>query len=89
MTSRTTARFRKLFKELPPRIQRQARRAFRVFQQNPRHPSLRFKSIHPSQPIYSVRIGIGYRAVGLREREDMIWYWIGSHADYDREIECH
>ena len=87
MTSRTTDRFRKLFKQLPPHIQRQARRAFRVFQKNPRHPSLRFKRVHPSQPIYSVRIGIGWRAVGVREGEDMIWYWIGSHADYDREVE--
>ncbi len=32
----------------------------------------------------SVRIGIGYRALGVRKGEEIIWFWIGSHADYDR-----
>jgi hypothetical protein len=35
------------------------------------------------QPIYSVRIGIGYRALGLREEDRVFWFWIGSHAEYD------
>ena len=37
-----------------------------------------------TQPIYSVCIGAGYRAVGVREGEEMIWFWIGSHADCDQ-----
>jgi mRNA-degrading endonuclease RelE of RelBE toxin-antitoxin system len=80
----TSARFRKAFSELPDRIQRQARQAFRQFQQNPNHPSLGFKQVHPSRPIYSVRIGLGFRAIGIRENNEIIWFWIGSHADYDR-----
>jgi len=55
--------------------------------ENPQHPSLRFKSIHPTRPIYSVRIGMDYRAVGIRDGSDMIWYWIGSHAEYDKLIQ--
>jgi hypothetical protein len=35
------------------------------------------------QPVYSVRIGIGYRALGLREADTVSWFWIGSHAEYD------
>ena len=53
-----------MFSELPAEVQRQARRAYRIFQQNPNQPSLRFKPVHPTRPIYSVRIGAGYRAVG-------------------------
>jgi hypothetical protein len=45
---------------------------------------LRFKQVHPSQPIFSVRITRGYRAVGKRDRLGMLWFWIGSHADYDK-----
>jgi hypothetical protein len=81
--SHTTAQFRKLFASLPTEVQRQARRAYRIFRQNPNHPSLRFKPVHPTQPIYSVRISQDYRAVGILEGDDIVWYWIGSHGDYD------
>jgi hypothetical protein len=84
VTSRTTAQFRRAFAELPPEVQRQARRAYRLFRQNPNHPSLRFKPVHPRRPIYSVRISPDYRAVGILEGDEIIWFWIGSHADYDR-----
>ncbi len=86
MTSRTTARFRRAFRDLPERVQRQARQAYSLFRQNEQHPSLRFKQVHPRMPIYSVRIGLDYRALGVREGDDIVWFWIGSHADYDRLV---
>jgi hypothetical protein len=82
--SRTTAGFRRAFSELPDSVQKQAREAYRRFKQDPWHPSLRFKPIHPSLPIYSVRIGKGYRAVGQKDSEGVVWFWIGSHAEYDK-----
>jgi hypothetical protein len=84
VTSRTTANFRRRFATLPARIQEEARRAYRLFQTDPDHPSLRYKPVHPKRPIYSVRVGRDYRAVGIREENEMIWFWIGPHADYDR-----
>jgi mRNA-degrading endonuclease RelE of RelBE toxin-antitoxin system len=82
--SRTTPRFRKALAALPSQIQEQAREAYRQFQRDPWHPGLRFKKVHPTLPIYSARVGLGYRAVGLREENDtVVWYWIGSHAEYD------
>ena len=66
------------------RIKRQVRRAYRLFKQNPHHPTLHFKKVHPSERIWSVRIAGGYRAVGVRADDEIVWYWIGSHADYDR-----
>lgn len=84
MISHTTARFRKAYSQLPAQIRKQAREAYKLFQQNPRHPSLHFKQVHSTRPIYSVRASLDYRAVGIRDGETIIWFWIGSHADYDR-----
>lgn len=61
MNSHITDKFRKAFAELPADVQKQARQAYRLFKENPHHPSLRFKAIHPTRPIYSVRIGMDYR----------------------------
>jgi hypothetical protein len=84
VNSRTSARFRLAFRRLPGRVQRRARAAYRLFERDPFHPSLRFKLVHTSRPIYSVRIGLAYRALGVREDDEIIWFWIGSHTDYDR-----
>lgn len=83
MKSRTTTQFRKMFANLPLSIQEQTRQAYRQFQQNPNYPSLRFKKIHPTLSIYSVRINKDYRAVGQLEGDTVIWFWVGSHAEYD------
>ena len=86
MKSHITADFRKAYRKLPREVRHQAQKNYRLFRENPAHPSLRFKSIHPSKPYYSVRASLGYRAVGIRDGEVMIWFWIGSHTDYDRLI---
>jgi hypothetical protein len=87
LRSRTTARFRVAFEALPDEVQRRAWTAFVLWQENALHPSLRFKQVHATQPIYSVRVGLGWRALGLRDGDAMIWFWIGSHADYDHLLE--
>jgi hypothetical protein len=69
---------------LPDNAQRQARRAYRLFGRDPDHPSLRFKQVHSKEPVFSVRIGLHYRAVALRHRDELVWFWIGTHADYDQ-----
>lgn len=87
MTSRTTRRFRELLAALPASVQQQAREAYRRFQADPSHPGLRFKQVHSPPPTYSVRVGIGYRAVGVLDGDTIIWFWIGSHADYDHLLD--
>jgi len=84
--SHRTERFRAALQELPERVQRSARRAYRTFQKSPDHPSLQFKQVHPTRPIFSARVALGYRALCVREGDDVIWFWIGSHADYDRLV---
>ncbi len=86
MKSLATPRFWKIYAGLPEHVLRQARFAYRLCRENPQHPGLRFKKVHAMQPIYSVRIGLGYRAVGSLEGDTIIWFWIGSHAVYDRLV---
>ncbi len=87
MNSRTTKRFRELFASLPTHVQRHARQAYRFFQGDPTHPGLHFKQVHSVPPTYSARVGIGYRAVGVVDGDTVTWFWIGSHAEYDRLLQ--
>lgn len=87
MTSQVTRDFLDRFRRLPTEVQELARRAYKLWRDNPRHPSLRFKRIHGTEQLYSVRIGLGWRALGLLDDETITWFWIGSHADYDMLIE--
>lgn len=82
MISHTTERFRKAFANLPKEIQHQAKDAYKQFRHDPFYPSLRFKRIHSAKPIYSVRINIECRAVGVQNENEIVWFWIGLHNDY-------
>jgi hypothetical protein len=85
MISRINEDFRVLLRALPLEARRQARAAYLQFKRDPYHPSLRFKRVSNRAPIYSARVGHGYRVLGLREKDDsIIWFWIGTHAEYDK-----
>ena len=78
MRSYTTRQFRRLFASLPRQVQHQARQAYRLFRKDPAHPGLHFKRVHPDPPMYSARVGIGYRAVGVLDGDAIAWFWIGA-----------
>jgi hypothetical protein len=82
--SRTTRQFWKQFERLPANIQNQARETYKLWLEYPDYPSLEYKQVHNTEPIYSVRIGIHYRAVGVKHDDYMLWFWIGTHAAYDK-----
>lgn len=84
MESQTNRQFRDLFAGLPTEIKQNVRKAYALFRENSNHPSLQFKKVHASEPIFSVRVTLDYRAVGLRHNDLMIWFWIGNHADYEK-----
>lgn len=84
MISRTTEKFRALFVLLPNTIKTQAKEAYQQFKSDSYHPSLQFKRVHSSKPIYSVRINLDYRAVGIIQDNEVIWFWIGSHSVYEK-----
>jgi hypothetical protein len=83
MRSRTSKRFRTELDHLPRSVRRQARRAYERFAVNPHHSSLQFRQVHAVLPVYSARVGLQYRAVGLVDGDEVVWFWIGTHADYD------
>ena len=83
MNSFLLPQFLELYRALPESFRQQVRQAYSLFQQDPHHPGLRFRLVHPTCPIFSARVGLRYRAVGIREGDDITWFWIGSHADYD------
>jgi len=84
MRSHTEARFWKCYDQLPAAVQRDADEAYQLWRSTPYHPSLQFKRVDPRDPIYSVRVSRGYRALGWFEGGTIIWFWIGNHDEYLR-----
>lgn len=71
------------YEKLPKDIQNLADRNFELLKQNQSHPSLHFKKVGR---FWSVRVGLKYRAIAVESAHGCIWFWIGSHADYDKMI---
>ena len=84
MRSFTRSSFWDAYRLLPSRVKQQARNAYILFQGNPNHPILNFKRVGRRRLVFSVRVSAGYRALGVMEQNDIIWFWIGSHQEYDR-----
>jgi hypothetical protein len=75
MISRATADFWACFERPPGNVQATATAAYALWSANPRHPSLHFKPVPSAQEdVWSVRIGIHWRALGVREGDVMIWF---------------
>jgi len=76
-------RFWDHYHSLPAAIRKLADDNFVLLKSNPQHPSLHFKKVGR---FHSVRIGRKYRTVGVLRDQDIVWFWIGTHADYDQII---
>jgi hypothetical protein len=69
------------YRQLLSNIRTLADKNFQLLKADPKHPSLHFKKI---DRLWSVRVGAHYRALGLDRPEGVVWFWIGSHAEYDK-----
>jgi len=76
-----TPAFWEAYDRLPEQIQKLADGNFDLLKQDPRHPSLHFKRVGR---FWSARVGASWRALAVSDGDDIIWFWIGSHADYDK-----
>lgn len=76
-------RFWTLYKALPADVRDLADKNFALLKSDPRHPSLHFKKIGT---VWSARVGDHYRALGTEVKEGIYWFWIGTHAEYDRIV---
>ena len=86
MKSATLPSFWSAYARLDENIKRSARKTYRLWAENPFHPSLRFKCVNRDEDIWSVRISRGYRALGILENDTVTWFWVGSHDDYERSF---
>ena len=84
MKSATLPSFWAAYEPLDESAKRAARKAYRLWAENPFHPSLHFKCINMQESVWSVRVTRSYRAVGILEGDAVTWFWIGSHDEYER-----
>jgi hypothetical protein len=84
MTHRATPRFWACYRGLPAEVQRLADRDYELLQADPRHPSLHLKKVGA---FWSVRVGLHYRALAVEDGADLLWVWIGTHAEYDHLLQ--
>ena len=87
--NRTTRQFREQLAALPPHILELARQACILFDQDPSHRSLRHHELKDvkkgshEEGSFSVSITMQYRAIYVVRGGINIWYWVGTHADYE------
>ncbi len=86
MKSVAATSFWKLYGALPDAVRQEAREAFRRFRDNAAHPGLSLERLRSRPDSWSVRITRDYRAVGRKEGDLIVWYWIGTHADFDKRF---
>jgi hypothetical protein len=84
MNSVTSARFWRLYRQLPSQIRQAARDAYQQFAANPAHPGLHFQRLQYDPRLWSVRVTSNYRAVGIRHGDTITWFWIGDHEEFDK-----
>ena len=87
MISHVRPSFWRAYDALDPRVREVARRVYQLFAENPGHPSLRFKKLAGHERVWSVRINDSFRAIGERDGDTVVWFWIGSHNDFDKLFE--
>ncbi len=75
MNSVKTGQFRELYIKAPIERRLKIRRAYQLWRDHPSHPSLRFKKVHATLPIYSARVDLDWRAVGVLKDGTLIWFW--------------
>lgn len=81
LVSHTHPDFWKYYDQLPEKIQKLADKKFKLFRSKPFHPSLGFAQ---KGKVWTVEIGLHYRAIAWRNENNVVWFWIGSHETYNK-----
>jgi hypothetical protein len=82
--SRRARGFRETYARLPQAVRAHAIDAYALFSNDPFHPGLQFKQVDSRDGVWSVRIGNHHRALAWRRGDELVWFWIGTHAEYDQ-----
>ena len=88
--NRTSRQFREQLSVLPAEVIELTKKAARFFHDNTSHRSLRHHELKPTKKgqhtagSFSVSVNMQYRAIYVVANDGVnVWYWIGTHADYD------
>lgn len=81
MKHRANPRFWRCYRQLPEDVRRLADESYQLLRQHPQLPSLHLKRIGR---FWSVRVGLHYRALAVEDGADVVWFWVGPHAEYNR-----
>ena len=76
-------RFWRCYRKLPQDIRELADRSYTLLKTDPSHRSLHFKKVGV---LWSARIGLHYRSLAAEAGNDLVWFWIGTHAEYDELV---
>lgn len=71
------------YRALPAEVQGLADKSFSLLKADSRHSSLHFKKVGR---FWSARVGLHYRAVAVEAPDGLLWFWIGTHAEYDKIV---
>ena len=83
MRHSASPKFWALYEALPKQTRDLADKNYQLLNSDQRHPSLHFKKLGD---YWSVRVGAHYRALAFEVEGGMNWFWIGTHAEYDKLI---
>ena len=86
MKSRALPSFWDAYILLPDSVKKAARKQFLLWRETPFHPSLHFKCVNQDEQIWSIRVTLGYRALGTLDSNTVTSFWIGGHQDYERRF---
>ncbi len=84
MTHLALPRFWQHYRTLPEPVRKLADEKFQLPKADPRHPSLHFKKISGKQQLWSVRVGMNYRALASEKSTGFVWFWLRTHGEYDQ-----
>lgn len=85
-----TKQFKEMFSQLPENIQALADHAYAAFLENPTAPVLANHELYDTRRgrhrlgSRAVSVTHLYRAIYVVDGDTNVWYWIGSHTDYDQ-----
>lgn len=80
----TLPRFWAHYHRLSEEIRELADKNYELLKSDPYHPSLHLKQVDKRRQLWSVRVGLHFRALGAEKPDGIVWFWIGPHAEYDR-----
>ncbi len=73
---------------LPARARKDAQKSWRMWQADKSVPGLQFKKLNVRGNYWSARVNDDFRSVGIVRDDAIIWFWIGSHSQYERLLKA-